>query len=229
MNTILQEAITGSPVTVRLAGVERVLSFPSAGVILYKRETALIDRARTQGRPKLSLAEKRELRSQRRTLLDEAEALRPVRAEDWTDDTFNRFQELLDEAMGPKIALDEDAAAGDSLYDKLNWRKINPTEDPERFLLVLWVGLHIFRNSTPREYVETITREQLSEVVDLSNGDELILAISTALAAHLLSPEVKPAEEPDPNLQPPAVPAEAGPVQQPHLVPPPAPSETSTK
>lgn len=243
MNTVLQEALTGAPVTVYLAGLNRVLAFPGAAVILYKKETALLDRARAQGRPRLTLAEKRELRAERRTLLDQAEALRPSRGESWTDDNFNRFQELLDEAMGPKIALDEDAGTGDSLYDKLNWRKISPQEDPERFLLALWVGLHKFQPAlsrpgpADREYVPTITRDQLSEVVDLGNGDELILAISKALAAHILAPEAA-TEEPDPNRQPPASPAVALVQAKPELVPQPpsglperrhpAPSETST-
>lgn len=214
MNDMLQEAIAGEPVMVTLGrALGRVtypLAYPIQGVILYKRETALLDRERAKDRPRLTLMEKRTLRDRRQKLMQDAEALRPGRNVDWQPDKFLEFDELMDEATILKIALDEDAGTGDSLYDMYNWRKISPDGDPERLVLALWVGLHRFvptgLANTEEEYRPRLSRQQLGELIHLGNGGDLTLAISNALSAHLIAAsEVKEIEVPDPNQPPPAL------------------------
>src|ERR1700728_1432333 len=193
MNSLLQEAIAGEPVMVTLGRVSYPLAYPMQAVILYKRETALLDRARVKldGRPRLTREEKRALRDRRSKLLADADLLRPRKHEDWLPEKFLEFDALMDEATTLKIAFDEDAGTGDSLYDIYNWRKISPDGDPERLLLALWVGLHTFVPSKtagkPDEYVETLARQKLGSLVDLGNIGDLTLAISKALSAHLIS------------------------------------------
>src|ERR1700676_2702662 len=105
MNANLQHAITGAAVTVTLGGKEYPLAYPMEAVILYKRETAVLDRARNATRPKLSRAQIREMAAERRKLMAEAEELRPqTKKEEWDDDKFARFQELQDDASELKAA-----------------------------------------------------------------------------------------------------------------------------
>jgi hypothetical protein len=222
MNPILQEALAGEPVTVKFGREVYPLAYPIQAVILYKAETARLDRERAKAKDRLPLTreEKRELRGRRRKLLAEADTQRPAQDEEWIDENLTRFGDLLGEAMAVKAALEEDAAAGDSLYDKLNWWKISPESDPERMLLALWVGLHIFQPAKhpgkPDEYVETLTRQKLGKLIDLGNGEALTQAIATALRAHLIvaSDDSESAEkEAVPNAPPPAAPAEMAPLK----------------
>jgi hypothetical protein len=203
MNDLLQEAIAGAPVTVTLGRVTYQLAYPIQAVILYKRETALLDRERGKDRPRLTRDEKRNLRERRGKLLAEADGLRPARGADWQNDQFLQFDLLMDEASAVKIALDEDAGTGDSLYDMYNWRKISPDGDPERLLLALWIGLHEFKaqtskmpaGPTERVYLPRMSLTQLGELVDLGNGGDLTMAISKALSAHLIAQsEIVPEE-----------------------------------
>jgi hypothetical protein len=210
MNSLLQEAIAGEPVMVTLGRESYPLAYPMQAVILYKRETALLDRERVKndGRPRLTREEKRSLRDRRLKLLADADCLRPDTHEDWLPQQFVEFDALMDEASALKIAYDEDAGTGDSLYDMYNWRKISPDGDPERLLLALWVGLHIFVPSQtagkPDEYVETLARQKLGSLVDLGNGGDLTMAISKALSAHLIAASETPVEDLGPNPQPPS-------------------------
>jgi hypothetical protein len=221
MNEMLQQAIAGEPVTVKLGGNEYPLAYPIQGVILYKRETAKLDRERAKDRAPLTREEKQMLRERRRKLLSEADEQRPPTGEKWTDENFTRFDELLADAVVLKAQLDEDAGAGDSLYDKTNWWKISPNEDPERMLLALWVGLHAFiesgnahtglngpPGSASKKYLPQLSRESLGGFVDLGNGEELTLAIAKALRAHLIAPPEIAQDESLPNVQSPATPAE---------------------
>jgi hypothetical protein len=211
MNDALKDAITGAPVTVTLAGIEYQLAYPMAAVILYKKETAAIDRERTRFRPKMTRELIRNVRESRRELLEEAKALRPPRGEDWDPEKFAKFEDLMEESTSLKIALDEDQASGDSLYDMYNWRKISPTGDPERLHIALWVGLHRFQGEgspapagpAVRVYKETLTRTQVAELVNLGNGGDLTLAISKALTAYLI-PAPDPGDAESPNAVAPA-------------------------
>jgi hypothetical protein len=223
MNDMLQEALTGGPVTVMLGGRDYPLAYPIQAVILYKQQTAQLDRERKKaaGAVALTREEKRELRDRRRAMLTEADALRPIPPDPWIDENFAHFDELLGDATIIKGTLDEDAAAGDSLYDKSNWWKISPAGDPERMLLALWVGLHKFEetgnahtglvgraNSPCLAYRPQLSREDLGKLVDLGNGEELTQAIANALRGHLIAPPEIEEEDPLPNVEPPATPAE---------------------
>src|ERR1700728_3901023 len=193
MNSLLQEGIAGEPVMVTLGRVRYPLAYPMQAVILYKHETALLDRERVKndGRPRLTREEKRALRDRRSKLLADTDLVRPRKHEDWLPEKFREFEALMDEATTLKIAFDEDAGTGDSLYDMYNWRKISPDGDPERLLIALWVGLHVFVPSKtpglPDEYVETLARQKVSSLVEVGNAGALTLAISKALSAHLIS------------------------------------------
>jgi len=221
MNETLQEAIAGEPVTVKLGGTEYPLAYPIQGVILYKRETARLDRERAKDRPALTREEKQTLRDRRRKLLAEANEQRPIKGDKWDDDNFLRFDELVNEAMLVKAGLDEDAGGGDSLYDRANWWKISPEGDPERLVLALWVGLHRFEESgnahtglsgppgsASMVYRPQVSRENLGSFITLGNGEELTSAISKALRAHLIAPPEVAQEEAVPNVQSPVSPAE---------------------
>jgi hypothetical protein len=216
INDPLIEALAGEPVTVTLGGIDYPLRYPMQAVILYKKETAALDRERKRALiyPSLNREQKSELRERRRQLLEEADGLRPTKGEPWDEANWAKFDELLGDAVAAKTALDQDAGAGDSLYDKGNWWKISPEGDPERLLLALWVGLHKFvgaesdRAAMPavRKYVESLTLPQLGELVDLGNGEDLTVAISKALRAHLIAaPE--PGDK-SPNVPTPGAPAE---------------------
>jgi hypothetical protein len=213
MNDMLQEAIAGTPVMVTIGRETYPLAFPIQGVILYKRETARLDRERTAGRPKLTREEKRALREARQKLLADANQLRPERGEEWDPEKFREFELAMEEATAIKIEIDEDAASGDSLYDMYNWRKISPSADPERLLLALWVGLHHFvlADKDPMKtpiYTPRFSRAELGVKIDLSNGEDLTLAVSKALTAHLIVAETE-ARSTSPNgLAPAPSPAE---------------------
>jgi hypothetical protein len=211
MNAHLQQALTGAPVTVNLGGKEYPLAFPIEGVILYQEETATLDRSRAKGRDRLTRALKDGLRAERLQLLQSAEKLRPPKGtKKWADDNLARFGDLQDEANTLKVRLDEDAGTGDSLYDLYNWRKISPQGDPQRMILALWVGLHVFQKSKTAgeddDYVETLTRRQLAKFVHLGNGNALVGAVSKALASYLVDETDEgddDEEEESPNPQPP--------------------------
>jgi hypothetical protein len=216
MNSHLQQALTGAPVMVTLGGKEYPLAFPMEGVILYQEETAKLDRARAKGGDRLTRELKKALRAERLEILQEAEKLRPPKGKKkWADDNLARFGDLQDEANLLKVRLDEDGGAGDSLYDLYNWRKISPQGDPQRMILALWVGLHVFVKSKTAgeddDYVETLTRRQLAKFVHLGNGNELVGAVSKALAGYLVDEtdegDDDEDEEESPNQQPPEKPA----------------------
>jgi len=234
MHSTLQEAIAGARVLVKLGAQEYPLAFPIQAVILYKKETAALDRQRAadrrqQGLAKLTRDELRELRRKRQTLLTEAEKLRPAKGQPWDAEKYAQFDSLLEEATLVKCAVDEEAGTGDSLYDLYNWRKISPEGDPERMLLALWVGLHKFaenassssllaRSQKPEAgliYQPQLSREEIGLNIHPGNASAVTLAISKALAAHIVAPpeveefaaEERTTEIPDPNASGPEIPA----------------------
>jgi hypothetical protein len=212
MDPILQEALAGAPVEVTLGGKTYPLAFPIQAVILYKSETARLDRERNRasGVPALTREAKREMRARRRTLAEEAEALRPAAGAKWDDEKFVHFDELFAEGIEIKATIDADAAAGDSLYDKSNWWKISPEGDPERMMLALWVGLHEFvkTDKAKPKFTARLDREELGGLINLGNGEALTRSIAEALRAHLVAPaEDLDEEEASPNAEPPAPPA----------------------
>lgn len=219
MNSVLQEAITGEPVMVKLGGQEYPLAYPIQAVILYKKETARLDRERSeerrkQGVAKLTPLEVRDLGRRRRDLLKEVDANRPAKGQKWTEESYEYCETLLAEATLLKCAIDEDAGTGDSLYDLYNWRKISPEADPERMLLALWVGLHAYQHQGPNPestvyWRPQLGREEIGNQIHPGNAIDLTIAVSKALAAHIIAPpEVQEEDEaPDPNAQMPEIPA----------------------
>lgn len=209
MNAILEEALTGDePVTVTLGGKEYPLAFPLHACALYQAETAKLDRARRAAHGPLTPAVRQALKKQRRELLRQSDALQEEIAElsripspeSQADDPgeeenspavleeiankTEQFYELLGEAMRAKNQLEEDAARGDSLFFEGNWFKIT-SDDPERVVLALWAGLHapvnsIAPNQDPK-WLSPFTVGQLQKLVDPSNAEEVIEAISKAL------------------------------------------------
>jgi hypothetical protein len=214
MNELLQEAIAGEPVLVKLGGREYRLSFPVAAVILYKKETAILDRERARLRegPRLTPAEIRDFRRRWQKLLAEAQTLRPGKGpsgEDlaWDDENFAQYQLLLEEANLLRVAVDENAGTGDSLYDRYTWQKISPDGDPERLLLALWVGLHKFEDG---KYIPQISRAELGTLHLGGNGPDLTMKIVKALAADILAAREASEETenaPLPNVPAPGIPA----------------------
>jgi hypothetical protein len=215
MNQALIEAITGEPVTVKLGKPgkqkEYPLAYPMQAVILYQKQTAILDRERAKNRPALTTEERRSKKSLWQKLMLEADQMRPPKGEAWDQGKFLEFDTLLDEAAELKITLDEDAGRGDSLYDRYNWRKMSSERDPERLLLALWVGLHTFTEENGKQfYKEAVTRHELGRLVDLQNADVVTVAIAKALQGHLIAPpefEASEMEGADPNAQTPATPA----------------------
>jgi len=185
MEKLLENAIIGEPIMVTLGEVQYEISFPIQAVILYKAETAKIDKKRSQGRPKLTADQRKALRSERLDILRKLEPFRPKKDKEWNEDDFAQFQALSEEANRIKVALDEDSCQGDSLYDLSNWDKIGPVVDPERLLLALWVGLH---KSVNGSYLPSLTQEQIGRFINHRTSADLTDAISLALAKDLLPP-----------------------------------------
>jgi hypothetical protein len=216
VNSVLQEAIVGEPVLVKLGArgreKEYPLAFPIQAVILYKNETGRLDRERREARAKqgvarLTATEVRELGKRRRQLIKDAEALRPAKGQKWESEAYTQFDSLIEESTLLKIAIDEDAGTGDSLYDLYNWRKISPDGDPERMLLALWIGLHEFvQEGAKQVYRPRLSREEIGAWIHPGNATNFTVAISKALAAHLIAaPEIPPeleapGEPPLPNV-----------------------------
>lgn len=214
MNSAIEEAIVGEPVTVTLGGSEYPIAFPVQAVILYQAATAKLDRHRREiklraGQKRLTREETLNLRKQRRDLLAESYKFVPEGKEAWEREDFEQFTLIQEEATEVKRTLDEDRAQGDSLYDRFNWNKISPEEDPERFLLALWVGLHYFPDPAKDDYLPRLSRAEIGTHIHVGNAEDLGLAIAKALTINIIPPasetEKEIAELQTPNPQPPAV------------------------
>jgi hypothetical protein len=190
MNPALESALAGEPVTVTLEGKEYPLAYPMRAVILYKQETAKLDRARAEasGRAKLTRDEKRELQQRRTAILKTAP---PKKSDDWTADDVEKMVSILSDSTAITCLLDEDAGTGDSLYEVRNWRKIG-SDDFERLLLALWVGLHQSSNTAAPLTLDALGMMNLCD----TQLDALVEAINKALSRSLIAPR---SEEPDPN------------------------------
>ena len=186
MDKTLEMAIVGKPIMAKLGDREYEVAFPIQAVILYKAETAEIDRKRAQGRAKLTSEERKALRQRRLDILRESEQYRPEKDKDWESEKFVAFQALSEEATALKIQLDEDSARGDSLYDLSTWDKIGPLIDPERMLVALWVGTHSFDSG---EFKPQIAKPDISRFINYRNAPDLTEAIMRALAKDLIPPE----------------------------------------
>lgn len=191
MNQILQQELTGTPVTVSLGGAEYPLAFPMYACMLYKQETAKLDRARRDSKPRLTSAEIKELKQQRRELLGLADDVRPKVTDGATPEDaaeqISNFYQLIGDAMEISARLDEDRAAGDSLFLEANWVKIN-TSDPERLVLALWAGLH---HSVDDEWKAPFSLQELDRLVDPANAEDIVEVIGKALRIYSAKKKVK--------------------------------------
>ena len=82
---------------------------------------------------------------------------------------------------------------GDNLFQLENWKKINPAEDPERFLFCLWAGLHRY-DFEQHKLVPSLTVDEISAVVDFANVKDLAQAIGDTLNSYFPK-----SESADPN------------------------------
>lgn len=184
MNQILQQELTGTPVTVSLGGAEYPLAFPIYACMLYKQETAKLDRARRDSKPRLTPVEIKELKQQRRELLQLADDVKPELSDGTTpEDAAEQiadFYQLIGDAMEISTRLDENRAAGDSLFLEANWIKIN-TGDPERLVLALWAGLHY---SVDDEWKAPFSLKELNSLVDPANAEDIVEVIGKALRVY---------------------------------------------
>jgi hypothetical protein len=120
MTDLLQEELTGAPVTVTIAGVEYPLTYGMAAVIAYKLETARIERSRPQVEdpdPMCLCGERKSRHSGPSLTIVENDVITCY---------FRRY----------------DPRQGDSLTVGESWKRIDLDVDPERWLACLWAGMH---------------------------------------------------------------------------------------
>ncbi len=89
----------------------------------------------------------------------------------------------------------ESKSAGDSLFNLASWPKLNPADDPERFLMCLCAGL----STTHPEMV----MEKLELLIDFANVKDVEQAIVETLKSYFPAP----AEGDSPNPAPAETPA----------------------
>ena len=193
----MHEAIAqefAQPAKLRLGAQQYLLAFPMRAVILYRQETAKLDRARAAQRPPLERGALQVLRRRRRAAIDEARALVPA---DGKMDAAaeSHFNDLLEEANRLKVAIDEETAAGDSLMDRSTWWKIGPL-DPERLRLAVWAGTHV--KSPEGKFVESLSLEQLDDLIDIGNAEAVTADIAEALRRYIpqRTPDLTPVPAP---------------------------------
>src|SRR5579872_7025969 len=98
--TLEKDLAGGGSVMVKLAGKDYPLAYPMRAVILYRQETAKLNRARGASRPRLSTEETQSARNRFRELIAQAQK---------AADEGNDFSDLIQEATFVKLPLDEDA------------------------------------------------------------------------------------------------------------------------
>jgi hypothetical protein len=187
MNDVLKQELTGRPpVLVSLGGKEYPLAFSMFPIILYRQETAKLNRDRGVGRPKLTPAEIREARQ--RHVAIEAEAREK-------SDNPQEFVQLMQEATLAKLPLDEAAGSGDSLCLMHYWYRIT-TDDPEKLLLALWCGLHQRQPDETWKVPFTLAQLQDEKLINMGNAGSFVAPITEALLAYIKRDQ----EEPVPNV-----------------------------
>lgn len=195
---VLDKAITGEAVVVRLGDQDYPLTFPVHNVALYSQETAKLNcrRARAaidSGREKLSPQEIRKLRTTFLRLADE----RYLKQHEYklTDDNSEKvtivveLTAIAEEMIAVDTRLAEESGSGDSLFKIINWWKIRD-DDPERAHLALWCGLHA--EVSAGKWESPFTLAQLDKLVDASNIIEVLTKITLALGKYLPKVEESP-------------------------------------
>jgi hypothetical protein len=189
MNEVNAKEFVPKPVTVKIGDREYRLIYSMKAVILYKQRTAIIDQRRTEGVGKLSPEVIADYNRRQAKLLEEAAAMYPEDLNNWPAAERAKYDALVDEAVQIKCLVDADRGTGDSLFDPLTWRKIDPIRDPERVIAALWAGVQTAQAG--------VAEETLLRAIDLSNAAEITIAIATALSSYIRRSEA-------PNGEPPA-------------------------
>lgn len=189
MADLLEQELTGAPVSVSLGGNSYLLGYGMAAVIVYKRETARIERSR----PQLELKDPRCICGEPRSQHTGPDLI--ILGED---------QKLL--CWSFRLY---DPVEGDSLLSAESWKRIDLDLDPERWLACLWAGLHrLSQDGTKWEAPMTLAA--LGSMIPVGAGTRtLSVRMVQALKYSSLQPRK---DEPDPNA---AAPAASAPAQNP--------------
>ncbi len=104
------------------------------------------------------------------------------------------------------------AVAGDSLFKKENYDKIDLGTDPDRWLKCLWAGLHELQPD--RSWKAPFTLDELGALIDFSNAGDVSIAMVRALTQSMPkakkgdeSPKAAAPGEPEPEAQSPKLPS----------------------
>ncbi len=183
---LLQQEISGDPVEVILGGRKYPLTFGMAAAIVYKRETARIERSRPRDPdpdPKCLCGAARSQHSGPDLIIvGEDKRLRCFR--------FRLY----------------DPIQGDSLYSQQSWHRIDLDVDPERFLVCLYSGLHQpKKGGDGNEWEAPMTLAELATKIPLGPGAR---DLATLMILALVQSQPRPPKEPSPNAEAPAVASE---------------------
>jgi len=188
MSDLLKNEITGAPVTVFIEGKSYPLVYKMAACIVYKQETARIERSRPQ--PLVNEKDVVCLRCGAARAEHEGPNLIRLAPDKevlcWRFDGYNPVQ-------------------GDSLFFPSSWTRIDLDVDPERWIACLWAGLHQLQPDG-LSWKAPMTLAQLSGMIPIGDAARQI-SLRMVKAVNLASTKAK---EPDPNAPPaPAKPAAA--------------------
>lgn len=175
MTDLFQQEITGPPVLVVIAGKEYPLRYDMAAAIIYKAETARIERSR----PQAPDPDPKCLRCDETKSSHEGPDLIRLDAD----------KHLLCWGFRKREAIE-----GDSLANRFSWARIDLDLDPERWLACLWAGLHQLQPDGKTEtWKAPMTLGALGAMLPVGAGlRELSMKMAEALIQH--QPRVK---EPD--------------------------------
>jgi hypothetical protein len=176
MKDLLQQEIS-PPVTVTIGGNSYLLTYGMAAVIVYKAETARIERSRPQPVEKdpLCLCGERKSRHTGLSLIILGEQ------EDLVCWGFRLY----------------DAVQGDSLLTAGSWKRIDLDLDPERWLACLWAGLHRLSDDG-KNWEAPMSLASLGSMIPVGSGARA-LSLKMVEALKYSSDQTK--KKPDPNAE----------------------------
>lgn len=188
-----------TPTLITLAGTNYPLGFPLGVVTIYQQMTAAIERTRHDDKgchPDRSPSE-REGAVEGPAVLCRCGATKGQH----TGPSLIRLGD--DQSLLCAGFRADDPALGDSLFRMGSWSKADPDYDPERFLALLWCGLHCW-DATQKKFVPALSLEELSAAVDFGNITALHRKVIEAMVAYF--PKAKPGAA-SPNVPAPDAPA----------------------
>jgi hypothetical protein len=183
MPDLLQQELAGPPVTVVIGGNSYVLTYGMAAVIVYKTETARIERSRPQPvvkDPKCICGEPQSRHTgPSQIILGEDEELLC-----WAFRLYDPLQ-------------------GDSLLTRESWSRIDLDLDPERWLACLWAGLHrLVRDGSNEKWEAPMSLASLGSMIPVGpDARQLSIAMVKALRYAAVQPRK---DDADPNVEAPA-------------------------